>query len=89
MIKHCVMLAAFSGAALTACSSSSDSVRLGAASHGQAQCVVCKCNADLACVDVRVNPDTPRVVHHDQTLYFCSEYCREAFIAKPEKYVRR
>jgi len=54
-----------------------------------AQCLVCKHNADLACVDVEVTPDTPRATYQGQVYYFCSTECRDEFQKHPEKYARR
>jgi YHS domain-containing protein len=52
------------------------------------QCMVCKHNADLACVDVVVDANTPRYEYQGKTYYFCSETCREAFAKNPEKYAQ-
>ena len=52
-----------------------------------AECLVCKYNADLACVDVAVSADTPKCVCRDQTYYFCSDDCRRAFEKNPAKYL--
>src|ERR1044071_5299264 len=43
----------------------------------KAECLVCKHNADLACVDVEVKADTPRYVYEGKTYYFCSDGCRD------------
>ena len=55
------------------------------ASH--AQCLVCKHNADLACVDLAVTKDTPRYEYNGQTYYFCSNDCRSEFVRNPTKYI--
>lgn len=52
-----------------------------------AECLVCKKNADLACVDVVIDEKTPRYEHAGKTFYFCSEECRTAFAAHPDRYV--
>ena len=52
-----------------------------------AECLVCKHNADLACVDVTVENQTPRCVCNGQTYYFCSDDCRRAFEKNPAKYL--
>ena len=54
-----------------------------------AECLVCKYNADLACVDVPVEADTPRTVWNGKMYYFCSESCRRKFEKDPQKYARR
>src|SRR5690349_574154 len=52
-----------------------------------AQCLVCKYNADLACVDVKVENDTPRYLYNGATYYFCSETCKKKFEKEPVKYI--
>jgi len=52
------------------------------------QCIVCKHNADLACVDVEVDANTPRYVYNGKTYYFCSETCRDEFAKNPTKYAQ-
>jgi protein SCO1/2 len=37
---------------------------------------------------VRVGETTPRAQHAGSTVYFCSEQCRERFVADPDRYVR-
>jgi YHS domain-containing protein len=39
-------------------------------------------------MNVRIGQDTPRAEHAGRTLYFCSELCRERFVADPERYTR-
>jgi YHS domain-containing protein len=56
---------------------------------GHAECLVCKKNADLACVDVKVKQDTPLAVYLGKTYYFCSEECKADFQKNPEKYVHQ
>ena len=73
---------------LTGCASSGGH---DAATNGcpHAECLVCKTNADLACVDVAVDSTTPRVESNGKTYYFCSEECRDCFQRTPAKYVAR
>jgi YHS domain-containing protein len=52
-----------------------------------AECLVCKYNADLACVDVAVENDTPSCQCNGQTYYFCSDVCRAAFMKNPALYL--
>ncbi|HEY7089185.1 MAG TPA: YHS domain-containing protein [Tepidisphaeraceae bacterium] len=54
-----------------------------------AQCLVCKKNADLACVDVEVDANTPKYEYNGQTYYFCSDDCRDKFIKDPSQYVKK
>lgn len=49
-----------------------------------AECPVCRRNGDLACVEVRVRPSTPRLELGGTTYYFCSIECREAFARDAE-----
>jgi hypothetical protein len=72
-----------------ACTSPSASEREEAAHAVHAQCLVCKSEGDLACVDVTVRADTPRTVFHGTTYYFCSEQCRTDFEKDPQKYLPR
>ena len=58
-----------------------------AASHPHAECLVCKHNADLACVDVEVEQDTPTYAYNGKTYYFCSNACRNHFATEPVKYL--
>lgn len=51
------------------------------------ECPVCKAEGDLACVDVRPNASTPTVTYRGKTYSFCSEECRDQFMAAPETYV--
>jgi len=59
-----------------------------AAAHAtKGECLVCKMNADLACVDVDVDKSTPSYVYNGHTYYFCSDECRDKFIKNPQKYL--
>ena len=55
---------------------------------GNAACPVCRCEGDLACVDVRIKSDTPRCSCGGKTFYFCSDECRQRFEKQPAKYVQ-
>jgi hypothetical protein len=57
-----------------------------ASSQEHAECLVCKHNADLACVDVAVTDNTPSTVHDGKRYYFCSDDCRQEFAKNPGKY---
>jgi len=48
---------------------------------------VCKRNGDLACLEVRVEEDTPSLDLDGRTYYFCSEECRDDFARRPERYL--
>ncbi len=50
-------------------------------------CYVCKYNNDLACVQFRLKPETPKAVYEGQTYLFCGTDCRDAFVKHPEKYL--
>jgi hypothetical protein len=82
------------GSPATAPSSSSASadgstVTASARQPGQhAECLVCKENADLACVDLTVDKDTPHAGYNGKTYYFCSDECKHAFEKHPEKYAK-
>jgi YHS domain-containing protein len=51
-----------------------------------AECLVCKKNFDLACVDVDVDATTPRTEYNGKTYYFCSDDCKQEFLKNPSKY---
>ena len=55
--------------------------------HGQ--CLVCKHNADLACVDVKINDKTPKTTYQGRTYYFCSDECKAEFEKNPGKFAGR
>ncbi len=60
------------------------------AMHQQhAECLVCKEEADLACVDVTVDATTPKTTYDGKTYYFCSDHCRDKFTKSPEKYAKQ
>jgi YHS domain-containing protein len=54
-----------------------------------AECPVCRVNADLACLNVRVDGATPHAEYQGKTYYFCSEECRALFEKNPAKYAGR
>ena len=56
-------------------------------SADKSECLVCKHNADLACVEVKVDVNTPRAEYQGKTYYFCSDTCRQEFLKNPAKYV--
>jgi YHS domain-containing protein len=61
-----------------------------ASSKGQhAECLVCKYNADLACVDLKVDADTPTYSYDGKTYYFCSDTCQKKFEKEPVKYIKQ
>jgi YHS domain-containing protein len=53
---------------------------------GCANCPVCLHNADLGCVCVKVEADTPRAEWNGKTWYFCSEECKRAFLSDPKRF---
>ncbi len=63
--------------------------REGELEPGHAECLVCRCAGDLACIDVEIESDTPRAVVEGQTFYFCSDECRCEFQEDPAEYVTR
>ena len=60
-----------------------------ATSFRHAECLVCKHNADMACIDVDVDQDTPSYAYNGKTYYFCSKGCAKKFQANPEKYLEK
>jgi YHS domain-containing protein len=76
-------------ALLSACASENlPSSPATAPSKTKAQCLVCKYSADLACLDVDVDSNTPSAVYNGKTYYFCSRECHDEFLKNPEKYVK-
>jgi len=53
------------------------------------ECPVCRENADLACLHVKVTDQTPRAEYAGKTYYFCSPECRDAFLKNPQKFAGR
>jgi protein SCO1/2 len=39
-------------------------------------------------MSVRVTTSTPRATHEGRTIYFCSEMCRERFVAEPARFTK-
>ncbi|HVP63005.1 MAG TPA: SCO family protein [Myxococcaceae bacterium] len=39
-------------------------------------------------MSIHAGPDTPHLTHDGHTVYFCSEHCRERFVANPGAYAR-
>jgi len=39
-------------------------------------------------MSIHTGPDTPHVTHDGHTVYFCSEHCRDRFVANPAAYTR-
>lgn len=55
----------------------------------EVQCLVCKHDADLACVYIPLTAETHHVQYAGQTYYFCSDECETRFLANPPKYIPR
>jgi YHS domain-containing protein len=88
-----------SAAVLTGCASQGaggsakiapvDATVAGSPLPARAKCLVCEKNADLACIDVDVDSQTPSYTYDGKTYYFCSNKCRNDFAKQPAKYVRK
>jgi len=74
---------------LAGCTSDGNPATDGRLSPGHARCPVCVAEGDLACVDVRIETDTPRAEFGGRTYWFCSDTCRAEFLRDPARYVRR
>ena len=72
-----------------AATSSGDSAVLAGQKSPHAECLVCKYDADLACVDVEVEKDTPKYTYNGKAYYFCSDSCCQKFQKDPAKYVNQ
>jgi YHS domain-containing protein len=55
--------------------------------HGE--CLVCKYENDLACVDIEVDKDTPHTTIDGKEYYFCSKECQKDFLKDPNKYTAK
>lgn len=82
-----ILSSMLSAALLTGCAVT-PGVDRAATARPQAHCLVCKANADLACIDVAVNETTPSYAYNGKTYYFCSSDCRDAFAQRAAKYAR-
>ena len=73
------------------CASESPSQTKDAAGHQaqHAECLVCKRNADLACVDIAVKDKTPTAMYNGKAYYFCSDECKNEFLKHPDKYAQQ
>lgn len=90
--KSLLLAAALTLAGLAGCTENANpsSVKPAAASLGKpqhAECLVCKHENDLACLDVEVDPKTPTLVRDGKTYYFCSDECAKQFQKDPAKYI--
>jgi hypothetical protein len=52
-----------------------------------AECLVCKHENDLACVDLVVDDKTPRATIDGKEYFFCSESCKKQCAKDPQKYL--
>jgi YHS domain-containing protein len=86
-----MLLAAMSVLVLAGCVENAPPQTTAAVTSGKAachaECLVCKYNADLACVDVEVEKETPSYTYNGKTYYFCSKHCEKKFEADPAKYL--
>ncbi len=80
--------AAILGLLLLAGCQSSDLIGTSSA-QPKAQCLVCKMNADLACVDLDSTQKNPTYLYNEKTYSFCSDECKTKFVKNPEKYVAK
>ena len=72
---------------LAGCAAESTSTQpIHASAQGHAECLVCKHNADLACVDLTVTDQTASATYNGRRYYFCSEECKDEFEKHPGKY---
>jgi len=81
LLLMCVSLFIFAGCAAP------ETDHASATTQPHAECLVCKYDNDLACVDVKVEPGTPTTTYQGKSYYFCSDHCRDEFAKSPEKYV--
>jgi YHS domain-containing protein len=72
---------------LAGCVATPDERGAAASTQPHAECLVCKKNADLACIDVPVDGKTPTYAYGGKTYYFCSDECRNNFAKHPSRYL--
>jgi YHS domain-containing protein len=84
-LAACCLLAGL----VAGCSATPGQPAANASAGPHAECLVCKANADLACIDVAVDGKTPTYAYNDKTYYFCSEECRREFAKHPTRYARK
>ena len=82
VIAACCVLAG----SLAGCTSDPEHHSATASTQPHAECLVCKANADLACIDVPVERNTPSYVYNGNMYYFCSNECRKTFAKNPKEY---
>jgi YHS domain-containing protein len=92
-LKLWLAAAALSLAGLTGCTENAPSPSSAAAAaplakKAHAECLVCKHENDLACVDLDVDATTPTVVKDGKTYYFCSDECKREFEKNPDKFTK-
>jgi len=72
-----------------ACCASQDPSSAVTSDAMHAECLVCKHNADLACVDIAVTATTSHAQYNGVDYYFCSDECRGKFETNPPLYLKR
>lgn len=82
-----MMVCSLCFAMLAGCATAPGERTATASTQPHAECLVCKKNADLACIDVEVDSTTPTSKVDGKTYYFCSKECRDKFAANPTKYL--
>ncbi len=88
-MKRAVLLLVVIASASAGCRSTRELASAEASDAPVAECPVCAAEGDLACLRVKVRPDTPSVVYRGRTYWFCSEDCKTEFLAHAERYVGR
>lgn len=81
-----VLIALICAGALSGCGTAPQENASAKPNTRHAECLVCKANADLACVDIPVDATTPTYSYDGKTYYFCSSECRNDFAKNPAKY---
>ncbi len=89
-MRPATFLILLSLAFLSGCAGSQNGPAASAAGpQPHAECLVCKANADLACVDVAVDDKTPSYAYNGKTYYFCSDECKDQCAKNPKNYVAK
>jgi YHS domain-containing protein len=83
LIRPSLIFASLAMLCLAGCASD---MTASAPKAGHAECLVCKMNVDLACIDVKVGEKTPQYLYMEKTYFFCSEDCKNDFIKNPSRY---
>lgn len=85
-MKRAVLLLVVLASASAGCRSIGERTEAEASAVPVAECPVCAAEGDLACLRVKVRPDTPSAEYRGRTYWFCSDECKAEFLAHAAQY---